>query len=238
MKTKDLHQSELPTAFDSGETLDISAALKARIRGGEFSAGQKLLEKELSLEFDVGRGRIREVFRTLVGEGYLEFIANRGVFVRRYSKHELLDIGRAREVLEGVTARMAAEKPLTQMQRQQLQSFQDEMDLAEEEGNFEAYHQGNQRFHALIEQLAGNATVAEMLTRVRIPLIVLRLPQHVNTESVIRSNRGHRFITFAILSNSPDAAEAAMRSHVQMGNEHVASLPDELFDGRGVDKAG
>jgi len=78
--------------------------------------------------------------------------------VRRYSKAELLDMGRAREALEGLMARLAAEKPLLPEARAELQAAQDALDAAEATRDFARYHIENRRYHGLIETMGGPAT--------------------------------------------------------------------------------
>lgn len=209
----------------------IAHALKARILSGSYAFGQRLIEMDLSEEFSVGRGRIREAFRTLVGEGYLEFVSNRGVFVRRYSREEMLDMGRAREVLEGLAARLAAEKDLQDSERDALSTLQHRLNAVEGAGDLTAFADENRAYHRLIEQLACNGHVSGFIERVRVPIVRMQLPRSFAANSMARSNRDHRTITMAILSGSPDAAEAAMRAHVRAGNDHIASLPDEVFTG-------
>ena len=210
----------------------IAAALRGRILSGDYGLGQRLIEMDLAEEFGVGRGRVREAFRMLTGEGYLEFVANRGVLVRRYSRVELIEMGRVREVLEGLAARLAAERALTDVQRQELEAAQARMDAAEVAGDLDAFGMENRAYHRLIEELSGNVHASEFITRVRIPLIRVQMPWEEVAESVGRSNRGHRVITAAILAGAPEAAEVAMRTHVRDGNAHVARLPDEVFEAR------
>ena len=209
----------------------IAAALKARLIAGALRPGQRLTEMDLAEEFGVGRSRIRETFRLLVGEGHLEFVANRGVLVRRYGKAELLEMGRAREVLESLAARLAAERPLSEAQRAELEAAQARMDAAEAAVDLPGYYTANRAYHTLIEGFAGNRHVAALIERVRTPLLGLGLPRGETEASIRRSNQGHRFITFAILAQAPEVAEAAMRAHVREGNDHIASLPDSAFGG-------
>jgi len=211
-------------------TEDIVSKLKARIFSGELRPGARLIETDLAEAFSVGRGRIREAFRILVGEGHLESPANRGVAVRRYSRAELLDMGRAREVLESLAARLAAEKNLTEDQRQALRAAQSRMDAAEAAQDLETYSRENRTYHTLIETIADNAHLADLIERVRIPYLGLRLPQLFAIEQLRQSNEGHRFVTYAILAGAPDVAEAAMRSHIRAGNAHTAALPDDVFE--------
>lgn len=211
-------------------TADIVATLKARIFSGALRPGARLIETDLAEELEVGRGRIREAFRVLVGEGHLESLANRGVLVRRYTRAELLDMGRAREVLESLAARLAAERTLSEDQRAALRDAQDRMDRAEAAADMETYSHANRDYHTLIERLADNSHVADLIERVRIPYLGLRLPRLFAVDQMRQSNEGHRFITYAILAGVPDVAEAAMRSHVRAGNAHMAALPDDVFE--------
>jgi len=215
----------------SFSTESIVAELKARIHSGRYAFGQRLIEMDLASEFSVGRGRIREAFRTLVGEGYLEFVANRGVFVRRYSREEIIAVGRVREVLEGLAARLAAEAQLTGEQRNALEASQARLNAAENAGQLDRFNQENNAYHHLIEEVAGNDLVETFIDRVRTPLVRLQPPRSFAIDSMERSNRDHRTITMAILSGSPEAAEAAMRAHVRAGNAHIASLPETVFQG-------
>ncbi|SMH38949.1 GntR family transcriptional regulator [Maritimibacter sp. HL-12] len=221
---------EIGTPHPSNTTEDIVATLKSRIFSGELRPGTRLIETELSKAFDVGRGRIREAFRVLVGEGHLESLANRGVAVRRYTRAELLDMGRVREVLESLAARLAAEKPLTDERRTALREAQERMDAAEAAQDLETYSRENRAYHTLIETIADNAHLADLIERVRIPYLGLRLPRIFEIEQMRQSNEGHRFVTYAILAGAQDVAEAAMRSHIRAGNTHTAALPDDVFD--------
>lgn len=207
----------------------IAQDLRQRILAGDLRAGQRLTEMELVERYQVGRGRIREAFRMLVGEGYLEFVTNKGVLVRRYSREEVLATGRAREVLEGLAARLAAERALSADQRRALEETQAQLDAAEAAQDVDGFNDINRAYHALIEDLGGNAHVAEFISRVRLPLLRLQLPRSFAVDSIERSNRDHRAITMAILSGAPEAAEAAMRAHVRAGNDHISALSDEAF---------
>lgn len=207
----------------------LADGIRERIRRGSYAPGQRLIEVDLAEELGVGRGRIREVFRTLVGEGYLEFVENRGVYVRRFSRREILEMGRVREVLEGLAARIAAERQLTPEQVRLLREHQAALDAAAQRHDIDAYNRENYAYHASICAISANRHIEEFLTRVRLPLYRLQLPRSFTEDSMTRSNRDHQVITSAILSGNPDAAEAAMRAHVRAGNQHVESLDERAF---------
>lgn len=222
----ELAASKAPPVPSPGEMADN---IRDRIRRGSYAPGQRLIEVDLAHEFGVGRGRVREAFRTLVGEGYLEFIENRGVYVRRFSKEQILGMGRVREVLEGLAARLAAEKRHSQKEIEALNAHQAALDEAEARHDVEVFNAANYAYHAAICEMAGSPLIDEFLKRVRLPLYRLNLPRSFTENSMATSNRDHKVITAAILSGNPDAAEAAMRAHVRAGNQHVASLEDQHF---------
>ncbi|WP_196259665.1 GntR family transcriptional regulator [Pelagibacterium limicola] len=217
------------TTSEPVSAMAIAQGIKTRIHRGGYAPGQRLIEVDLAEEFSVGRGRIREVFKTLVGEGYLEFIANRGVYVRRFTRGEILDMGRVREVLEGLSARLAAEMELGPDQRDLLRAHQGRLDDAEAANDVDRYNTENFEYHATICRIAGNRHVEESLSRVRLPLYRLQLPRSFSNDSMASSNRDHQVITSCILAGKPDAAEAAMRAHVRAGNQHVLRLAEEHF---------
>lgn len=214
---------------ETASPADLVESIKERIRTGVYVPGQRLIEVDLVNELGVGRGRIREVLKTLVGEGYLEFEENRGVYVRRFGRDEILAMGRVREVLEGLAARMAAERPLADDERRRLVAHQEALDAAVATGDIDRFNAENFAYHATICALGGNRHTADFLQRVRLPLYRLRLPRSFSSDSMGASNRDHQVITAAILAGNPDAAEAAMRSHVRAGNAHVARLAEGFF---------
>ncbi len=214
---------------DTASAVAIADGIKGDIQRGAFAPGQRLIEIDLAEQFAVGRGRIREAFKTLVGEGYLEFVKNRGVYVRRFSRAEILEMGRVREVLEGLSARLAAEKELTPEQRRLLIEHQDRLNDAEAHNDVDRYNAENFEYHATICAIAGNRHVEQSLARVRLPLYRLQLPRSFSRDSMATSNRDHQVITSSILAGKPDAAEAAMRAHVHAGNQHVIRLAEVHF---------
>lgn len=208
---------------------EIEQSIKNRIRTGTYSPGQRLIEVDLATQFDTGRGRIREAFKSLIGEGYLVLEENRGVYVRRFSRAEILEMGRVREVLEGLTARLAAEAELSDSDRAALTQHQSVMDAAVERRDVAAFNAENFAYHDTICRLGGNGHAMRFLGHVRLPLYRLQLPMTFSLTSMDGSNRDHRVITAAILSGNGDAAEAAMRAHVRAGNAHVANMSADHF---------
>ena len=208
---------------------DIAERLREHIKHGVFVPGQRLIEADLVAELGVGRGRVREALKILVGEGYLEFQENRGVLVRRMSRAEVEELSRSREMLEGLAARLAAERATSKDIAKHFRDLQRELDDAVAAGDVRRYARANDTFHDYIIALADNRYVASFLTRLRIPLFRLQFPNALNNRAMVEGNEDHRHIARAIVARDGDAADAAMRAHMRNGSRELMALADALF---------
>jgi DNA-binding GntR family transcriptional regulator len=84
--------------------------LRQRIASHELPPGSRLLEHDLANEFGVSRARVREVFGILEVHSLIERIPNRGAVVLRLDLKQAQELFDIREMLEGLSARLAGEK--------------------------------------------------------------------------------------------------------------------------------
>lgn len=217
------------TAAETNSITPLADQLIARIKRGFYAPGQRLIESDLMVDFAIGRSQVRETLKTLVGEGYLTFEKNRGACVRRFTRQEAIDRSRVREMLEGLTARQAAERPLDKAGRQQLKDLQKALDKGAKDKDFAAYAKLNEEFHEFILTHSGNAYAADMLKRLSVPLFRQQFHGMFTIEGLFARNEDHRKICKAILDENPDAAEQAMREHVNNGIQAMINLGDDVF---------
>ncbi len=76
------------------------SALLDGIASGAYAPGEKLNEVNVAQSLGISRNTLREVFATLVSEGLLERIPNRGVFIVEPTRQDLSDMYATRLVLE------------------------------------------------------------------------------------------------------------------------------------------
>ena len=69
----------------------IAENLRKEIMYGNFKPGEHLKEYHLAKVYKVSRVPIREAFRILHSEGYVEMIPNRGSFVKRVSREQVYE---------------------------------------------------------------------------------------------------------------------------------------------------
>src|SRR5580704_8686812 len=82
--------------------------LKQDIMSGAYSPNERLVEARLTRVLGVSRNTLRTVLVRLQRDGLVILEPNRGGRVRAFSLEEAHDLLRVREVLEGLTAALAA----------------------------------------------------------------------------------------------------------------------------------
>ena len=87
----------------------IAARLSERITGGVYAPGRRVMEQEVSAEFAVSRGPVREALRLLEKDGLVTILPRRGAQVTRLSIPEVREIFDVRAALNGLRDRQIAE---------------------------------------------------------------------------------------------------------------------------------
>ena len=91
----------------------ITAQLRNMILNGEFAAGDHIAEIPLAKELGVSRTPIRHALGILEQEGLVSRAPNCGFRVESFSVEDIIDAINLRGTLEGMAARLVAERGLT-----------------------------------------------------------------------------------------------------------------------------
>ncbi len=83
--------------------------LRERIRTGQLTFDDRLVDVDIAREFGVSRMPVREALMQLVHDGAIES-TTRGFMLRRYTDQEIADIFEIRRLLEPAAAEIAAGK--------------------------------------------------------------------------------------------------------------------------------
>lgn len=133
----------------------LAGELREAIMSGQLAPGDQLGEAELAQRFEVSRGPLREAMQRLVSEGLLHAIVNRGVFVTELTLADVIDVYRARSVIE----RGALEIVLAEHREDTAQALQPclvAMRAAAQLGDGAAVSDGDQRFHEVLVESCGS----------------------------------------------------------------------------------
>jgi len=188
--------------------------LRRAILEGRLVPGQRLVEADLSRMFGVGRAAIRTALARLEQEGVVERSPNRGARVRLLSEEEAVEILEARAALECLAARYAALRARREDVRE-LRALLREMTACARRGDSLRYSECNGRFHQAVVRASRHATAARLLDSLRAQMVRYQYRTVLAPGRLPRSLEEHRSIVAAVAAGDPEAAEAAMRAHLQ-----------------------
>lgn len=220
----------VPTpAKDLSAVERVIAHVRGSIRDGRFAPGQRLIESELQLALGVSRGPIREAIRRLAADNILEVELHKGARVRQLTLAEITAIYEVREVLEGLAARLAAEKRRSSDGRLAAleKTFNKTFD-----GTAVSYLRYNAEFHGLVVDMAGNTELARLVENLQIPSFILLVHVLVDALSIARARAEHRPIVEAIVKGDGNRAERTMRAHIRSTKAFVLELAAERLNTR------
>jgi len=203
------------------------------VRLGLVGPGERLpAERELATMLAVSRDTVRDAIASLSDAGYLVSRRGRygGTFVseilptlapgthdegtltvdRELSPETIEDTLTLREILEVGAARHAAGRALTPGERELLWLSLAEANAA----TGEEYRRLDSRFHLMIGELAGSASLTPLIAdmRMRVNELLDNIPSL--GPNITHSNTQHEQIAIAILTGRPDAAAQAMSEHL------------------------
>ena len=151
----------------------VADILRGRITEGVFPPGTRLSEDSIGSALGVSRNTLREAFRLLGHERLLSHELNRGVFVRKLSAEDVVDLYRVRKLIECAAVRDLTEPPAGLPRIEQAVA---EAEAAAAREDWVAVGTENLRFHQALVALAGSPRIDEVMTGV---LAELRLVFHV-----------------------------------------------------------
>ena len=189
--------------------------LEQLILGGRYQPGEKLREQVLAEELGVSRGPLREAIRTLEGRRLLERTPRAGVQVVGVSPSDLEQILVAREALEGMAARQAAEN-MTGAEVNALRQTVSALQSHPENAPGAVFSAGpDNDFHRLIAKGSRNRWLENLLVKDVYTLLRLYRVQAARRPDVTDSIAEHHAIINRIHARDGEGAEAAMRLHLR-----------------------
>ncbi len=194
---------------------DVAGKLRDMIRKGELVRGQRVIEADICARIGVSRTPLREALRVLETEGLVELIPHKGVHIRQPSMREIQEMFEVMGVLEGTCARLTAREP-TDSGLRRLERLHGKLETHYAEGNRDKYIAANHEFHTLVQELAGNLVLDDILRRLRAKVALYRHQQIYEAGRFDCSIQEHREILEAFRRRDPDAAEACMKRHLDM----------------------
>jgi GntR family transcriptional repressor for pyruvate dehydrogenase complex len=202
--------------------------LATLIRLGVYPRGSVLpSERELAERLAVSRATLREAMAALREAGLVQTTRGRGggtVVTMRPStpsaraasrrtparRADWIDALDYRRIVEPGAARLAATMPLTDKQRDRLESAHESVATASGPA---VHRQADSRFHLTIAALTGSSRLIEAVTSVQSTMHEMLSAIPVLEANIAHSNTQHARIVSAILAGREDRAHQVMQEH-------------------------
>lgn len=222
----DIASSPLGSRVEVVSVVDtITSRLEAAIMTGALPAGERLSEQSLAARFGTSRGPLREAMRRLEGRGLIERRHNIGARVLSLSIDDLHELLIIREALEGIAARLAAER-MSDAEIAELNgllqrgpSATANEDLAErsssgkmDDGDFHLRIITGSKNKRLVNLIFGDTFYLFRVYRFRASGIIGRREQ---------AHFEHLSIAATITARDAEGAEKAMRYHLQRSHQNM-----------------
>lgn len=213
-------------AIGSSPNMIVREVLRGLYRG-RFVPGQKMIEADLTREFGVSRGSVREALNRLAAEGVVTLTLHRGAYIRALTRAEVVDMLSVMEVIVGLAARDAAERINVPGNKALLDEAYDRLASFREVTDFLAYVRARNSFYSALIAIGGNRELERVFSGMHVHLLRVQFQGHP-TDSSTRA-KDYEKMTAAIRAGTPERAEAIARQHIRRVAEGIAALPSDAF---------
>jgi DNA-binding GntR family transcriptional regulator len=210
MSVTSLRQSE------SGQGRDAYERLIAEIRTGQLTPGDRLTETDLATRLGISRTPVREAIRALEADGLVDHQPRAGARIRKLDYAEVTELYEMRVVLEGTAARFAA-RAAYDSELTELEEITEDMAAAHDDP--ERIYHANRHFHSVLLNAARNRFLIRSVEAVQKTLLILGRSTLEEADRARGAIGEHRAILSALRAHDGDAAEAAMRTHIEAAHK-------------------
>ena len=200
-------QLNLVSAVDA-----VCAALETDILNLHFAPGAKITESALSERYGVSRNTVREAVAHLLAQGYLTKIANKGVYVRKFTATDVQEIFHLRSLLELEAVNLLAASgqipEVLYVILQQLESF-------DRVAQWDDYVRLDIQFHSALVAAADSPRLARLYETIltEVKLCIYQTRNFVTIPA--GKDASHRQILSALQAKEYDTAANLLRQHIQ-----------------------
>jgi DNA-binding GntR family transcriptional regulator len=193
---------------------DIHERLRGDIIVGALPFGSRLRIEDLANRYGVSHMPIREALRELHGEGLVVIEPNRGARVRTVDLGFVEDLFDIRSAIETMLARRACERR-TPAHLEALDEAEQELEALVAAGEHLSVRRANRRFHAVINEAAGNPGALSLVDRHWLLVAALWQRYGVDARRFQIVIDDHRHLIRAIGRRDASSASMLMGSHIE-----------------------
>jgi len=185
---------------------------------GEIRPGDMYSAAALATRLGVSTSPVREALLTLVSEGLMEPVRNRGYRVVPMSEQDLDEVYHMRLLLEVPATLQAAERATTE-DIARLESLAVDIENAARDRDVTRFLEADRHFHLSLLALCGNKRLVDTVATLRDHTRLYGLDHLAERGALTDSAGEHREILLAITAKDLDELDRLIRTHLR----HVRS---------------
>jgi DNA-binding GntR family transcriptional regulator len=196
-------------------------SIKHRIITCAFKPGEYINEAQVSAVLGLGRTPVHQAIDRLMLDGMVEVIPRKGVIVKPVSLDEVLQIIEARLIVEPQAIRLATERA----EETEIAALGEILGRAQQwtaVRNVEQMMLLDREFHLVLARATRNDIFADILCRLHERSLRFWFISLTDVSHHGEVQDEHRAIMQAVQGRDADAAEAAMRRHIESFRANVA----------------
>lgn len=180
----------------------------------------RLDERTMAEQLGISRTPIREALVRLEQEGFVDIQARRGVFVRRKSLEEILEMITVWAALESMAARLATQEA-TDAEIGSLRKMAAGFSMDRAGANIAEYSEANIQFHQRILELSKCGMLKTIADGLFLHMRAVRTRAMTEGDRPNRSVVDHMHIIEAIEARDAELAGNLVRDHTMRLHDHV-----------------
>ena len=192
-------------------------------------ANLKLEERKMAEQLGISRTPIREALARLEQEGFVDIQPRKGIFIKRKSREEVLEMITVWAALESMAARLttlhASDDEISSLRRMVADYTKNE---ARE--HMDEYSEANIRFHRRILELSKCSMLRSIANGLFLHMRAIRARAMAEADRVSLSVDDHMHIIEALESRNGDQASKLVREHTMQLHAHIRQSWHEFTD--------
>lgn len=191
--------------------------LAKQIISGELLPGTKLKEQHVAKDLGVSPTPVREAFKKLSGNGFVEINPYNGAVVKGLDEKEIHDVYLCREALE----KMALHESISKFSDNALKELFDIIKKETVTTDVVVIERINKQFHHIIFHEADNKMLLKLIDM--LDMVISRDMKYSACDEKRRKEicQEHTNIAKCIRSCDIEGAEAAMELHIKNGKRYI-----------------
>ncbi len=189
-------------------------AVREAILKGELEAGDRLIETDVASQMKVSRTPVREALRMLEKEGLVEYTPRRGIFIRGFSRQDIIEVYSVRAALEALAVSFSVSN-ITDAELQCLKGLVAEMRTFTENGDIPALCQSAKRYNDVLVESCRAPRLVGLISTYQGYLSRFRAVTLGGKQRSLQALQEHEEIVKAIERKDADKAQELVKKHLQ-----------------------